>query len=66
MDWFSELPACSKAKFLYLEVLFALSRYHWATDNTNLLGFLHEIKHVNPQSSKSWHLKSPQVFAILL
>ena len=48
MDWFSELPAlCSKPSSFTWKYSWPYL-YHWATDNTNLLGFLYEIKHVNP------------------
>lgn len=48
MDWFSQLPAvCSKPSSFTWKYSWPYL-YHWATDNTNLLGFLYEIKHVNP------------------
>ena len=48
MDWFSQLPAlCSKPSSFTWKYSWPYL-YPWATDNTNLLGFLYEIKHVYP------------------
>lgn len=48
MGWLSQLPAlCSKPSSFTWKYSWPYL-YHWATDNTNLLGFLCEIKHVNP------------------